>query len=221
MVSVTLSRIQRPRTSRGQHRPRKRHQRFTFEQNFATILQQSAAFDTDLFRCHRDQTEKSDSHSGITSLWKQSLMSVIPNQAASIMSGSGPTSNFEKPSLEEGFTLLLRATTMSLCFRPSSLRTAKRPTFSLGSRVNRTIPRRASRRTSSKNVRRAPAPGQNTAQGRSTSPEYSASRRSAGNTESKQQAPVASTRNNFGTLREAVEDPAPLSQSSRPPKTLD
>ena len=161
-----LSKIQGPRTSHGQHRPRKKYQRFTFKHNFATILQQSAAFNTDLFRCHRD-------HSGINMLWKQSLMSVIPNQAAGII--SGPTSNFEKPSLERRFTfghgrkrrLLLRASTMSLCFRPSSLRTAKRPTFSLGSRMNRTI----NAEPTSEPVRDmcvvgAPAPGQNTAQGR-------------------------------------------------------
>ena len=38
--------------------------------------------------------KKSGSHSEINMLWKQSLMSVIPNQAPGITSGS--TSNFEK-----------------------------------------------------------------------------------------------------------------------------
>ena len=75
-----LSKKQGPRTSHGQHRPRRRHERFTFRHKYATILQQSAAFNTNLFRCHLDQTEKSESHSGINMLWKQPLTSMIPNQ---------------------------------------------------------------------------------------------------------------------------------------------
>ena len=47
--------------------------------------------------------KKSESHSGINMSWKQSLMSVMPNQAVGIASGS--TSNFEKPSLERSCTL--------------------------------------------------------------------------------------------------------------------
>ena len=106
----------------GQHRPCGRYQRFIFKQDLATILQKGAPFDSDFPCCHGHETEKSESHSG-----KQSLMSVMPNQAAGIVSGS--TSNNEKSStFGQGRKrkLLLRASTMSLCFKPPSLRTAKK-----------------------------------------------------------------------------------------------
>ena len=139
-----LSKIQGPRTSHGQHRLRRRHQRFTFKHNFATLLQQSAAFNTDLFRCHRDQTEKSEGHSA-----NQHIVETIFD-----VGGTKPSERRFTFGHGRNRKLLLRASTMSLCFRPSSLRTAKRPTFSLVSRVNCIIPRRANKRNSSRYVRR-------------------------------------------------------------------
>ena len=134
-----MSKIQRPRTSHGQHRPRKRHQRFTFKHDFATILRQSAAFDTDLFRCHKDQTEKIRQPLGNSHVaeaifdvgdTKPSCRHHIRIDLLTLRSlRSKGDSHLD---MVGNASYSFRHQQCVLYFRPSSLRTAKRPTFSLG-----------------------------------------------------------------------------------------